>query len=366
MDNMEHVPKTKILFVIGSLVMGGIEVLLLDILNNIDFNKYDVTLLAIYGDGDLTAAVPEEVHFKYIFKHNFKGSFRIIRRIPSRILYRCTIKERFDIEISFKTGIAERLITASPNLLSHKIAFVHEDYEYKKCSLKKQRKYYEKVNKIITVSEKCKRAFNKVINADRQVEVIYNAVSTKKINSLRSEKCDIEKCHDETVIVSVGRLVYEKGYDRIIEMLGRIREKNIKLYIVGEGPERKNLERKIQQNRLDGRVHLVGNQINPYKYLKIADVYFQPSRTEAFGIAIVEALIMGLPVISTKSGGPEEILENGKYGLLVENNETGILSGLEFIADSKEKLDHYRQLSLLRSMDFTIDRYMSDLYEVFK
>jgi len=122
------------------------------------------------------------------------------------------------------------------------------------------------------------------------------------------------------VIISVAALHERKGLKYLLEAFAKVAEKkeNAKLAIVGEGPERKNLEKLIKNLGIDNKVVLTGVQSDIAKLLKSANLFVLPSIKEAFGLAVVEAMDAGIPIIGSNTGGIPEIIENGKTGLLVE------------------------------------------------
>ena len=115
---------------------------------------------------------------------------------------------------------------------------------------------------------------------------------------------------------------------------------------------------------IDSIIHFLGFKQNPYKYIKQCDCFICSSRTEGYSLAIAEAMCLGLPIISTRSAGPSEILDDGKYGMLVDNSTKGIYDGMKVFLTNSTKHD-YSLLSLKRSADFGIERCLSEIYKIF-
>jgi glycosyltransferase involved in cell wall biosynthesis len=130
------------------------------------------------------------------------------------------------------------------------------------------------------------------------------------------------------IILSVAALHERKGLKYLIEGFTKVLEHNpkSKLIIVGEGPERKKLEKLIKSLNLDNDVLLIGEQKNIAKILKSSDLFVLPSIKEAFGLVLVEAMAVGLPVIGTNTGGIPEIIENNKCGRIVEPENSNELA----------------------------------------
>src|SRR5699024_364664 len=131
----------------------------------------------------------------------------------------------------------------------------------------------------------------------------------------------------DPVILAIGRLTYQKGFDILIEAFRKISKKySMKLIILGEGEQRQELELLINKYALGDRISLQGFVDNPYRYMKRAAIFVLPSRWEGFPNVLVEAMACGVPVVATTCpGGSIEILENGKWGELVEPGDSDAL-----------------------------------------
>lgn len=362
--------KKKILFVLDRMVMGGVEVLLLDILNSVDTNKYEITVMTLFDGGELVHELPKKVNHVFLFGKQYKGIYRVLRFISPRIFYNTLIHENYDIEISFKTGLPEKIVAASRNPQSKKIAWIHGDMEYQNFGLEshvtkqKQTECYNKFDRIITVSEKCKQSFLNVTQTRTSVEKIYNAIKSEKIERKLSEELDISMDKNMINLITIARLHADKGIDRLIRAFseGYKKNNNLRLHIIGHGPEEEKLKNLVEHFNLSRVVTFLGKQLNPYIFLKEASVYIHPAICEPFGIVLLEALYMGLPVVSTKCGGPEEILNYGEYGLLVENSQEGLNQALINIAEDHEHVLSYKNVSKLRANDFMMDRMMEQIF----
>lgn len=161
-------------------------------------------------------------------------------------------------------------------------------------------------------------------------KVIHPAIDIETIKKLREVQPDkeINELFDKPVVMSVGRLAKEKNFPLLINAFKIVRKTiDARLLIFGDGPERENLEKLIDQLRLDD-AHLLGYVDNPWRIMKKSDLFVLPSQKEAFGRVLVEAMVCGLPIVATDAigGGPKVILKDGECGSLIENNNVKALA----------------------------------------
>lgn len=362
----------KVLFAISNLNGGGAEKVLVTILKNIDPQKIKVTLLLIFFEGNYIKDIPDYVEIKYLFKTRnsiiVRSIYKMFRYMSNKLIYKLFIKDKYDVEIAFLEGITTKLISGS-NSDSKKIAWVHTDlssnhltrYYYK--SVDSELEQYKKFNKIVCVSNDAKAGFENLFNYYNDIDVIYNPVDSKEIISLAEEET-IKT--DEFTVCTVGRLVEVKGYDRLIRVHSKLIGEGFcyKLLIVGTGPLKKELEVLCRELNVEDSVIFVGFQNNPYVYIKSSDIFVSSSKMEGFSLVVCEALVLGVPVISTRTTGPIEILENGKYGLLVENNEDGLYQGIKSFMENEKFRMHYQEMALKRKSFFDMNSVLEKIYSL--
>lgn len=191
-------------------------------------------------------------------------------------------------------------------------------------------------------------------------EVLYNTNESDKIVRLSQENVDQEMLNsDEIKLVGVGKLLKSKGFDRIVRIVKRLKEQgySVHFYVLGEGPERNNLQEYIQQNSLECSVTLLGYQLNPYKYMAKCNLFVCASLAEGFSTAATEALIMGIPVCTVEVSGMKEMLgENNEYGLVVENNDEALYQGIKRFFAEPGLLKYYAQQAKIRGKDFSTEK----------
>lgn len=154
-----------------------------------------------------------------------------------------------------------------------------------------------------------------------KVEIIPIPYEKVKFNVIDRNGLNMKK--DIKYLISVGRLVKRKGYDFLLDIINGISE--VDLIIVGEGPEREHLEKRISELGLGKRVILAGNvsEEKKFQYLYNADIYVLSSVHEGFGIVLQEAMQVGLPIVSTDFGGQVDIIKDGENGYLIKYGDVG-------------------------------------------
>ena len=231
------------------------------------------------------------------------------------------------------------------------------------------KKCYNRFDRIIGVSETVKEDFKTIFNWKKPISVIYNTVESNVIKEKSLEKVEgIIFDKNKINFVSVAKLMYIKGYDRLINITKRLKEDgfSIHTYIVGKGEEQVSLEKQIAECGVQDDWTFVGFQSNPYKYVKAADLYVCSSRREGFSTAVTEALIIGTPVVSTNCSGAYELLGyNNEYGIVTENNEEALYEGIKRMLEG-ENLTHYRQKAQERGLEFNTEKSVESAETMFK
>ncbi|MGG3478574.1 glycosyltransferase [Peribacillus frigoritolerans] len=195
---------------------------------------------------------------------------------------------------------------------------------------------------------------------DNNLKVIYNPIDDENIVEKAIKD---EKIYKKFTVCSVGRLGHEKGFDRLIKAHARLISDGIfhNLIIIGDGVEKNSLIKLCQELGVEKTVQLLGFKKNPYKYIKNANLFVCSSRAEGYSLALAEAMILGLPVLSTSCGGTKEILDAGKYGFLVRNSADDIYKGIKTLLLNEQKLEHFKNMSIIRSQDFKIERALGQI-----
>lgn len=369
----------KILFVVDERKLGGVSILLENILNNLDIAKYDIDILVLHNSGDSLSNINEKVNIIYgpksfeIIDQDLKSllkEFKLglaIKKICMSYRLKTGKIEQFikcernkmglgeyDIEFAFKAGFCSAFVAYGN--AKKKINWIHEDY----ATYNKTKRYentfkeiFTKFDKHITVSEDAKKSFCRIYGNEQNTFVIENYIDTKTI----IEKANKEKNKNEFAIdksklnlVTLGRFCPEKGFERIINAIYLLKQEmdisKIHVYIIGYGIYGEKLKKDITRLNLEDSIELIeSSSINysPYALMKECDLFILSSLSESFGMVRVEALTLGLPVITTNVAYTNDLIEN-KYGIVVENSEQGILDGIRQVVTNNKLAEELRKI----------------------
>lgn len=367
----------RILFFIESLSGGGAEKVLVTLLKHLDYSQYEVTLMPLVDIGVLREDIDKSrLQYTPVIGEAKNSWQRICNKIKYKLIYHC-LPSRFvsrwiipqkgiDVYIAFTEGFATKLLSYAPN---KKIAWVHIDLKSFPWTqnaniyndIGEEILTYRKFDSIICVSNSVEQVMSEYYGLSKTT-TIYNPIDTEDILLKASLPIDID-ISSSFNIVSVGRLVPQKGYDRLIPIVGKLRRegKDVQLFLIGEGVERKRLESIIEKESLQEAVHLMGFQKNPYALMSKMDLFVCSSRAEGYSLVIAEAMTLGLPVVSTDCAGPNELLDHGKYGLLVDNNDISLYEGISTVINDSKLREDLKQKSKVRSHTFGVKETLNAL-----
>lgn len=331
----------RVLFGITSLCLGGAERVLVDVANKIS-KDYDITIFTIYSNGELEKQLNSNVKLKALINKRYDELTKFEKIIkPIQIMlfknsiYKKYINDGYDIEIAFLEGPITRLFS-SKNKKTRKIAWVHNDITKVfgngiKAKIKKQvdKSLYSKYDKIIFVSRDNQEKFEEVYNLDVPKQVIYNYIDINSVINKSEKDMDIKFDENAINIVTVSRLVKQKAIDRLIKVHTRLIENGLKhkIYVIGDGPERENLEKMIHERNIEETFKLIGKRENPYPYIKKANCFALLSDYEGYPMVLLEAQILKKYIIITNTAA-RETLRNYSNSIIVENDEEDIFIGL--------------------------------------
>lgn len=335
----------KVLFVIESLGCGGAEKSLVSLLSLLDIQKYDLNIWMIHPEGAFKYLLPkgitvvEQPRYNAIQSLLFRASalvYSIMRRF-NRIIGKNEYwgetyyksrgwaikapKGKWDVVCAYHQGLVTYLV-ADKFHDCKKVSWVNADIFKTGYNIRFNTKYYRKIDKICVVSDILHELMKNHLPefSDKYLTVwdIVNPFITRELARQSVPKLKIGA--DEYVFITTGRLHALKGYDIAVEAAHFLKRKGLKFkwFFIGDGPERKNIEKLICSLDLQEEVVLSGLRTNPYPYMAQADVYVQTSRHEGFCMTIAEAKILGLPIVSTNFEVIHDQIEHEKNGLIAE------------------------------------------------
>ena len=352
----------KVLFLIHDLGQGGAEKVLVNLVNNMDYSKFDITVMTLFDCGENRHFLNSNIKYKSWCKYMFPGNSHLMKFFSSRRLHQMIIKEHYDIEISYLEGPCARVISGCVDHTTKLVSWIHCDLNTQKKAatsfrnIKEAEKCYNKFNKVVCVSESVRKNFIKNLRITVPTEVLYNTNDSEKIiNNAKENVKEINFSKDKINLIGVGKLFKNKGFDRILKITNMLVSEGypIHTYILGEGPERKYLENYIDNNNLKNCVTLLGYQLNPYKYISKCDLFVCSSFAEGFSTAATEALIIGIPVCTVNVAGMNEMLGyNNEYGIVTSNNETALYKAIKSMLDNRELFRYYTNMAVKRGKQF--------------
>ncbi|MDO5980478.1 glycosyltransferase [Flavivirga spongiicola] len=370
---------------IYSLAGGGAERVVSYLLAYCIENKIKVHLILM--NPTIKYEIPEEIEIHYLEKSSF-GENGIIKtlKIPflaykySRLIRTLRISHSisFLTRPSFINIISSKLTRHRFKIITNERAYPSLQYSYKNFqsffNKKMIRVLYKKSDIVISNSYGNSHDlidnFNVPVN---KMKVIHNPIDLEKINKIEA----LEGFYDNTKfnLVTIGRLDVGKNHSLLIDAMSKLNNPNLRLYILGAGNMKEELELKIKKLKLEQQVILVGFDPNPYKYLKKADLFVFGSNHEGFPNVLLEAMSCGLPILTTNcKSGPSEIMElesvkndtmKTDYGILVPVKNVELMAkGIEYFISNKDFLNTCKTNVLKRSENFRKNKILKEYIDI--
>ena len=390
--------KHKLIFITEALWVGGIESALCNLLNRLDYDRYDVTCLILRDCRDLAGRLPPQcrllvvdrqhaVSFPEPYRHRrlfnlmeepqhasrlrrlIWHGLRLFLRAPEARLYAAYVEkqlngEHFDTAVIYSDRAAEtavRAIRADRFLMFYHHGAMRREYH---DSLG-----YRKAEKVIAVSEALAKKLREYRpRYAKKIIAVNNLIDVAGVREKSLEMPETVFSKDCFNIVSCGRLAPAKGMDLAIAACAKLVNDgltDIRWWIVGGGPEETSLRAQIRALGVERYVTLLGMQDNPYSYIRQANLYVQPSRFEAFGLTVLEAQVLAVPVLSTETDGSVELISNKENGWLCQPDAQSIADGVERLYRDPALRQQFRRAQA--SHDFEADNaaILQQLYTLF-
>lgn len=369
--------KKKLLFIIWSFTAGGgAEKILANVVNNLDMDRYEISILEFSNFNIKNEYVKENINIinpiinvrVYESKlltiiNNIKNKliYLMVRNYP-KIIRWIYIKEDYDIEVAFNYGTPSFLVAHKQN--GKKICWVHssiEDLDYKndkkiKKKYKRQKKAFSKMDNIVAISSRTQESIKYLYpEVKDKVFKIYNGYNFQEILDKSKENISsIDK--NKIVLIAIGRLVQQKNFSLLIDAAYEIKKQKLDfvLYILGEGNQKGLLIEKIEKYKLNDYVKMVGYVDNPYPYIKNADLFCMTSESEGFPTVLIESMIIGCPFVSTNVAGADELAMNGECGIITQSNAKSISNEIINLVRDKERLKLMSQNAKIKASEYSL------------
>lgn len=336
--------KKRLLFTAHSLNVGGIETALINLVNRINLEKYQVDILLEKKEGIFLDKVKEEITVREFKVYNNKNVIiRKILNLSKRLIYTATDYHTYDFSCCYAT------YSLSGSKLS-KIAatntafYVHSNYKDLYKDEKKEKEFFdnrgiEKFKHIIFVSNEYQKEFLRLYPSLKdRVLVLNNFIDTESILEKSKEKIKEKKPKDKKLFVFVGRLDDDaKKVGRAILLAKEI--KDIELWLVGDGPDRKQYEELIKKEKLSTRVKFLGKQKNPYPYMKLADYIIMTSDYEGFPVIYLEAITLERPIITTIDVSDDKLNMGKDYAMIISKDQKEMTKQVKEILKKTPKVN---------------------------
>jgi glycosyltransferase involved in cell wall biosynthesis len=393
----------KVLISSFDMEVGGVERSLISMLENFDYKNYDVDLMLYRHQGDFMNLISDKINlldeipayttFRKSIAETLKnkqygiGISRIFSKINAELIGKIQNKSEpgyYQMQLMWKYALPflpkldKEYEVAISYLWPHyfiadkvkarkKIAWIHTDYSTVETDINMDLKMWNKFDHIIAVSEACRDSFlKKYSSLKNKVEVIENITSPAFIRKMANEQADNPMVLDNRFkIITVARLSYAKGIDNAVKALKILKNKcydNIAWYVVGYGGEESMIKELIASNNIEEDFILLGKKINPYPFMKAADLYVQPSRYEGKAVTVTEAKILGKPILITKYPTANSQIEDGKDGVICDLSVEGIADGIEELC--KNNRLRSKLIYNLKAQDHSNSNELNQLYEM--
>lgn len=384
----------KILFVINTMGHAGAETALIELLNRLDGCNYELFLYVVMGQGELISRVPPYVRLlnsdfddrsvltsagrRRMVKTVCRAFFRngrltakagyLIKNMKimlknktlqlDKLLWRVMSEgaerfgQSFDLAVAWLEGASAYYVSDYVNARK-KAAFIHIDYESAGYTKEMDQKCFAGMDRIFAVSDEVREHFIAVYpEYEDKTRVFHNMIDREKIIRLAGEAGGFSDEFTGIRLLTVGRLIWQKAYDVAIDAMKILKDEGfeIKWYVLGEGDQRKNLEKKIAALGLQDDFLLLGMLDNPYPYFRQTDLYVHATRYEGKSIAIQEARILGCAVIASDCNGNREQITNGVDGILCELSPETVAENIAKLCKDEDKRKSYGKMAQANSV----------------
>ena len=361
----------SVVFIVGALPYGGIEIGLLDLLCTLDAQRFNAKVINLSGQGLLGPRYVEagiaviNMGFR-LSTHRLDNTWRLhrlLKRLDPAVIVTAQFSANYHARLA-AFGLRAKVITYAQNTKS-------ERYQVRKLAdrcLGRMR-----TDRFIAASQAVQAVLKQCVPASRtKTQVLYNAVSPARLQLPAGyTRADFRQregvAHGAFLIVAMGRCVYQKGFDLLLTAFADVHAEisEALLFIAGDGGLLPDLARMVERLQLQGCVRLLGYRADTAALLHASDLFVLPSRWEGFGIVALEAMAMGIPMVLTETCPVTEFLAHGETAWIVSCGPRGMAEGIVTLyrhATLRQKMAC--QAAALFQRDFTMDGYVQKMGQV--
>lgn len=366
--------KKKLLIIYQHMMLGGSTTSLISLVRNLNFDEFDIDLQLFENKGALIDYIPKNVRllpaakkhksniakcfsflmsgyfFKALFAGLKKGRFAFSSAVKGEFMAKKGSKKNknhYDYAIGFLEGWSDRYLAFNVNA-DKKYAWLHSTFANITRNPQTELSWMKLVDKIVFVTDACRDDFKKNMQTMASKAITVENITDSALIRKRSEEIphndrdyEIFLSSKKTKIVTVCRIdIRTKGLDRILNSAKQLKDSGADFlwYIIGQGPDTEALSCDIKDKGLSDYVFAIGLRMNPYPFIKAADIMCMPSRYEGKPMVITESMILGTPPLVTKYLSAEEQIKNGIDGIVVENQNNSIAAPLADLIANPDKL----------------------------
>ena len=386
--------KKKVIFRSGSLRMGGLERVLIEVLQTVDREKFDIYLVIDDDCGEeniFEKDIPKDIRYfflkseelireteKYKAKKKniiYKLIYNLMMEKENRVMYKNMqeiLKElgEIDVMVDFDGGASKYIEKLD---IKKKIVWIHNSIPNLKKKAGKIRRFgkrLEKYDRVVAICDEMKEEIENLYPSLKgKVRRIYNPFNFERIEKLMNDKSELTEEQiemlNEDYCIAIARLDnIQKDFLTLVRAYKVVKDSGIrdKLYIIGDGPSKEEIKNEIKKLNLEENIKLIGLSKNPYVWLKKSKLFVHSSKYEGLPTVLIEALICNKMIISSNCPtGPKEILKNESCGKLFEVGNTEKLGNylVEFLSN-KEKREKYEKNVTIRKEEFNKNKVIKE------
>ena len=363
----------KVLFVMHRLGFGGAERSLVNLLNELPQEAYDVDVLLFQKKGELMSQLPQWIRvidtpkeldqlYAPVRKAGALAATKVFGTAVSRLVrktkkaqaaYRwerfyCPklkmLEGQYDVAVAY--GGSELMYYVMDRVqAAKKLIWVHNDYRTGRYCAQADAPYFEKADAIVSISNACVDVLKEEFpSCQDKMYCVENITSSALLHKRAAEFVPEEYSASGCNLLSVGRLSEQKGFDWAVEAAAILKSSGVdfRWFILGEGHLREKLEKQISQLNVADCFVLLGTKSNPYPYMKHCTALIQTSRYEGKSVVLDEAKILAVPIVATDYLTVRDQIDEGKEGIITPMNSQGIARGITELLQNPETLTKIR------------------------